>query len=70
MGGETKDKATAQSSIPRYSTGPVGQQIHSIYKSRLGQFTSDGQYKSGNLMGYVWSTDSFRSFETESLTLR
>lgn len=69
MGGETNDKATTQSSIPRYSIGPVGQQIHSIYKSRLGQFTSNGQYKPGNLMGYVWSTNSFHIIVTKSLTV-
>ena len=53
MGGESTDKTVTQSSIPRYSAGPVGQQIHSIYKDRLGQFTSNGQYKDQNLMGYA-----------------
>ena len=53
MGGETSEQSIAHSTIPRYSAGPVGQQIHSIYKGRLGQFTSNGQYKAGYLMGYV-----------------
>ncbi|KAL8835962.1 MAG: hypothetical protein Q9170_003119 [Blastenia crenularia] len=35
--------------LPKLAAGPVGQQIHSIYKSRLAQFTGNGQYSSQNL---------------------
>jgi len=52
MGGETQIRATS-SSLPKVSAGPVGQQIHSIYKDRLGQFTGSGQYEPENLRGYV-----------------
>ena len=52
MGGETHTKPSG-SSYPKMAAGPVGQQIHSIYKDRLGQFTSGGQYESQNLLGYV-----------------
>lgn len=52
MGGETQIRATS-SSLPKISNGPVGQQIHSIYKDRLGQFTGGGQYEPENLRGYV-----------------
>ena len=51
MGGETRNKPSG-SSYPKLATGPVGQQIHSIYKDRLGQFTSGGQYESQYLLGY------------------
>lgn len=51
QGGETAQHKMDTGSIPRYSKAPVGAQIHSIYKSRLGQFTSHGQYESANLMG-------------------
>ena len=52
MGGETQIRAMS-SSLPKVSAGPVGQQIHSIYKDRLGQFTGSGQYEPENLRGYV-----------------
>ena len=48
MGGETKIKETS-SSLPKISAGPVGQQIHDIYKGRLGTFQDGGQYGSENL---------------------
>ena len=52
MGGE--DSFTQlRASIPQRSAGPVGQQIHSIYKTRLGQFNSRGQYEAGSLHAYV-----------------
>ena len=53
MGGETYSRLTASSSYPKMASGPVGQQIHNIYKDRLGQFTSRGQYEGQNLMGYA-----------------
>ena len=68
MGGESIHKAAVQTSIPRYSAGPVGQQIHSIYKGRLGQFTSNGQYKSGGLMGYVQQFEPLSDCTSGTLT--
>ncbi|KAL8694065.1 MAG: hypothetical protein Q9218_001243 [Villophora microphyllina] len=41
-------------SLPKLSSGPVGQQIHSIYKERLRQFTSNGQYGSQNLQAALY----------------
>lgn len=52
MGGETAVRTTANT-FPKLSAGPVGQQIHSIYKGRLGTFTDRGQYASQNLWAYV-----------------
>lgn len=52
MGGETQTR-TKGTSIPKLSAGPVGEQVHSIYKDRLGQFTGDGQYESQNLQSYA-----------------
>ena len=52
MGGETQRRASG-SSYPKLSAGPVGKQIQGIYKDRLGQFTSGGQYESQYLLGYV-----------------
>ena len=52
MGGETAIRKTAKA-FPILSAGPVGQQIHSIYKGRLGTFTDRGQYASQNLWAYV-----------------
>jgi alpha-mannosidase len=48
MGGETAPRI--QSSYPQLSSGPVGQQIESIYTDRLRQFTSGGQYEKHNLL--------------------
>jgi len=36
---------------PQLAVGPVGKQIHSIYQSRLRQFTDNGQYREQGLMG-------------------
>lgn len=36
---------------PQLAAGPVGKQIHSIYQSRLKQFTDGGQYKEQSLIG-------------------
>ena len=51
MGG---DSATKKKSyvLPRLSAGPVGKQIHDIYRDRLQQFTEDGQFAGQNLRGY------------------
>lgn len=54
MGGETQITKT-RTTVPKLSAGPVGQQIHSIYKGRLGTFTETGQYASQNLRAYVFS---------------
>ncbi|KAL8912339.1 MAG: hypothetical protein Q9171_002626 [Xanthocarpia ochracea] len=42
------------SSLPKLAAGPVGQQIHSIYKGRLAQFASNGQYSSQNLQAAMY----------------
>ncbi|SLM37789.1 alpha-mannosidase [Lasallia pustulata] len=36
------------------SAGPVGKQIQSIYRDRLGQFTGGGQYESQNLLAAMY----------------
>ena len=49
MGGESHPRAIA-SSYPKLASGPVGQHIQSIYKERIGQFRSGGQYEGQNLL--------------------
>ncbi|KAL8711002.1 MAG: hypothetical protein Q9225_007199, partial [Loekoesia sp. 1 TL-2023] len=41
-------------SLPKLAAGPVGQQIHSIYRGRLRQFTDNGQYSSQNLQAAMY----------------
>ena len=53
MGGETSSRPSA-SSYPKLAAGPVGQQIHNIYRERLGQFTSGGQYAGQNLLAAMY----------------
>ena len=48
MGGETTSRV--ESSYPQLVSGPVGQQIESIYTDRIRQFTSGGQYEKQNLL--------------------
>lgn len=48
MGGETQSQIKGIS-YPKLASGPVGQQINSIYTGRLGQFTGHGQFESQNL---------------------
>ncbi|KAI9803462.1 MAG: hypothetical protein M1825_001805 [Sarcosagium campestre] len=48
MGGESGWKP-AGNNYPKLSAGPVGQQISGIYRDRLRQFTSKGQYEGQNL---------------------
>lgn len=48
MGGETQSQISGIS-YPKLAAGPVGQQINSIYRGRLDQFTSHGQFESQNL---------------------
>ncbi|KAH7123994.1 glycosyl hydrolases family 38 N-terminal domain-containing protein [Dendryphion nanum] len=53
MGGETHQRIMPFSSkdeYPRLADGPVGKQIHSIYQSRLRQFTDGGQYREQGLL--------------------
>ncbi|KAI4262004.1 MAG: hypothetical protein L6R42_002812 [Xanthoria sp. 1 TBL-2021] len=45
---------TPSTLLPKLAARPVGQQIHSIYKERLGQFTSNGQYSSQNLQAAIY----------------
>jgi alpha-mannosidase len=49
MGGGTVP-VFAESQYPRLAPAPVGQQIESIYRDRLNQFTSGGQYEGQNLL--------------------
>ena len=53
MGGETQTRIKG-TSFPKLSAGPVGAQVHSIYKDRLGQFTGNGQFESQGLLSYVF----------------
>lgn len=48
MGGESQIR-TSSGSYPKLASGPVAKQIHSIYRSRLNNFTSGGQYEGSNL---------------------
>ncbi|KAI4171516.1 MAG: hypothetical protein LQ343_004254 [Gyalolechia ehrenbergii] len=45
---------TPGTSLPKLAAGPVGQQIHSIYKGRLRQFTANGEYSSQNLQSAMY----------------
>ncbi|KAL9127311.1 MAG: hypothetical protein Q9217_003798 [Psora testacea] len=53
MGGDTYS-ALRPSGLPQRTAGPVGQLIHSIYKSRLHTFTDNGQYASQNLRSKMY----------------
>jgi alpha-mannosidase len=53
MGGETFEVAKLKSSYPKLSAHPVGQWIPNIYKDRIAQFYSGGQYEGKNLRAYV-----------------
>ncbi|KAI9895052.1 MAG: Glycoside hydrolase, 38 vacuolar alpha mannosidase [Vezdaea aestivalis] len=52
MGGDTKVKPN--SGYPVLSAKPVGQQIRSLYKDRLAQFTGQGQYENQNLLAMMY----------------
>ena len=56
MGGDTKsDMASASSAhYPQLAAKPVGKQISSIYKARLGQFTDNGQYSAQSLNAQMY----------------
>jgi alpha-mannosidase len=53
MGGETHTRPMA-SSYPKLSAGPVGQKINNIYRDRLGQFSSGGQYQGQDLLSKLY----------------
>lgn len=48
MGGG--DEGSTKSTYPVLAQRPVGQWISKLYKDRLHQFTSTGQYESQNLL--------------------
>lgn len=50
MGGETDLAAKPKTSYPRRAPGPVGHKISNIYKERISQFTSSGQWEKNNLL--------------------
>lgn len=52
MGGGVE--GSTKSSYPVLAQRPVGQWISKLYKDRLHQFTSTGQYESQNLLALVW----------------
>lgn len=49
MGGESNLAVRHKSTYPQLSEKPVGALIPNIYKERIGQFYSGGQYASQNL---------------------
>lgn len=49
MGGETRTQMGPRSDYPLRAPKPVGQMITNIYRDRLNQFTSGGQYERQNL---------------------
>jgi alpha-mannosidase len=55
MGGECCNRTVPtmkpSGDYPQLAAGPVGKQIHSIYQSRLRQFTDGGQYREQSLIG-------------------
>ncbi|PIA93044.1 Alpha-mannosidase [Cercospora beticola] len=58
MGGETHNTNTMTSSTAQYpqlAARPKGKLIHDIYRDRLNQFTSGGQYKEQGLLGKIYN---------------
>lgn len=53
MGGETMETARLKSSYPTLVERPVGQWIANIYRDRIAQFYSGGQYEHQNLRACV-----------------
>ena len=53
MGGDSNRTMAVSTDYARLAAGPVGKQIHSIYQSRLRQFTDGGQYREQGLLPYV-----------------
>ncbi|KAK5105729.1 hypothetical protein LTR62_002331 [Meristemomyces frigidus] len=57
MGGDTNKAmwpAPSSAKYPQLASRPVGKQIHHIYRDRLGQFTSNGQYKQQSLLSKLY----------------
>ncbi|KAJ4288183.1 Glycoside hydrolase, 38 vacuolar alpha mannosidase [Kalmusia sp. IMI 367209] len=52
MGGEQR-VVPVSSDFPKLAAGPVGKQIHGIYKDRLRQFTDGGQYYGQGLLAEI-----------------
>ena len=50
MGGGDKNPKTTESSYPVLAPKPVGQWISNIYRERIGQFYSGGQWEKVNLL--------------------
>ena len=50
MGGETVTMKKPKSTYPVQAVKPVGKLISSIYKERINQFYSGGQYEKMNLL--------------------
>ena len=53
MGGETAESAKLKSTYPKLSEKPIGQWIPNLYKDRISQFYSGGQYEGKNLKAYA-----------------
>jgi alpha-mannosidase len=53
MGGETDSKKKPDSSYPAQAPKPVGKWITNIYKDRLNQFTTGGQWEHNNLQAMM-----------------
>lgn len=51
MGGDLNQIARHKSEYPQLAAHPVGQWIPQIYKERISQFYSGGQYEHKNLRG-------------------
>lgn len=46
--------STTSSAYPQLAHHPVGQRIANLYRARINQFTTAGQYENQNLLGYVF----------------
>ena len=64
-GGERAPHVCGHHSYPQLAKQPVGQKISKIYRDRIGQFYSRGQWDKVNLLSYV----SVRWVEVERLLL-
>jgi hypothetical protein len=58
------------STYPKFAAGPVGKQIHSIYRDRLETFIAPGQYESKNLLSYGLPLSSNQFGNSKWLTRR
>lgn len=52
-GGERAPHVCGHHSYPQLAHRPVGQKISKIYRERIGQFYSKGQWDKVNLLSYV-----------------